>query len=166
MNEACHCSDIFHDWLPTFWNDNPLDAVFFSGPLGGEISPPNSNKFRLFFGYFSHFSLPTKAIILALVLASHHVWMHGDKCPSAVSSPPETAWKSDPRKPVRILLSSYLVLSHSKQWRSRICGHRAQNLLVLRSPQLPFTFGPNVHASLTGDPIPRKSDPGWIRYAS
>ena len=105
-------------------------------------------------------------IILALVLASHHVWMHGDKCPSAVSSPPETAWKSDLRKPVRILLSSYLVLSHSKQWRSRICGHRAQNLLVLGSPQLPFTFGPNVHASLTGDPIPRKSDPGWIRYAS
>ena len=42
----------------------------------------------------------------------------------------------------------WLVLSHSKQRRPRICGHRAQNLLVLRSPQLSFTFGPYVRAGM------------------
>ena len=46
-----------------------LQSLFFSGPLGGEISPPkfwisppNNNKFHLFFWIFFTFSLPTKAI--------------------------------------------------------------------------------------------------------
>ena len=35
-------------------------SVFFSGPLGGEIFPPNNNKFHLFLGYSSHFLSPQK----------------------------------------------------------------------------------------------------------
>ena len=34
--------------------------VFFSGPLGGEISPPNTNKFKQTAGCFSHFLSPQK----------------------------------------------------------------------------------------------------------
>ena len=33
---------------------------FFSGPLGGEISPPNTNKFKQTAGCFSHFLSPQK----------------------------------------------------------------------------------------------------------
>ena len=32
----------------------------FSEPLGGEISPPNNNKFKWPAGYFSHFLSPQK----------------------------------------------------------------------------------------------------------
>ena len=36
-------------------------AVFFSGPLGGEISPPNNNEFRLFFLDILHIFSPHKS---------------------------------------------------------------------------------------------------------
>ena len=35
-------------------------SAFFSGPLGGEISPPNTNKFKQPAGCFSHFLSPQK----------------------------------------------------------------------------------------------------------
>ena len=38
--------------------------------------------------------------------------------------------------------------SGNQTTRSRMCGHGTQNLLVLRSPQLSFTFGPYVRAAM------------------
>ena len=86
------------------------------------------------------FAPKTLLLIFALVLAwyqdsdSLHVCTHGDKCPSAVSSPLRRTWRSDARKPVRILLSILSYRNPSENmWPPR------QNLLVLRSPQLSFT---------------------------
>jgi len=53
----------------------------------------------------------TSLLIFDLILAwyqdsdSLHVCTRGDKCPSAISSSLRTTWRSDARKPVRILLS-------------------------------------------------------------
>ena len=51
-------------------------------------------------------------------------------------------WRSDESKLVRILLTIIiLVLSYTKEHWPRMCGHHAQNLLVLRSQQLSFMSG-------------------------
>ena len=55
-------------------------AVFFSGPLGGGgifppkfwISPPNNNKFHLFFGYFHIFSPKTTSLEKTLEVSEVH----------------------------------------------------------------------------------------------
>ena len=116
--------------------------------------------------------------------------MHGDWCPSAYTS--GTGRWSGAQKPVNILLA--YSESYSEQRLSRMCGQRAHNLLVFRSPQFSFTFGlwsscrhktvlacffrtskgsaHHVETKVQRLPVsqqirsPRKSDPGRIRYAS
>ena len=41
-----------------------------------------------------------------------------------------------------------LVVTYSKQQQPRMCGHHTQNLLVLMSPQLSFSFGPYFCAGM------------------
>ena len=67
--------------------------------------------------------------------------MHGDWCPSAlaVSVTPVELGKEAAHDSQSIFCYSG---SYSEQCPSRMCGHCTLNLLVLRSPQFSFTFGP------------------------
>ena len=60
-----------------------------------------------------------------------HAWRCANRRLQAPGEPREGATRVSPAKN---LFSVYLVLSYSKQRRRTICGQRAQNLLVLRSP--------------------------------
>ena len=57
--------------------------------------------------------------------------------------------------------SKFCLALDSKQRPLRMCGHSAQNLLVLRSPQVSFMFGPYVY---TGMNLCRSMHDTWASW--
>ena len=96
-----------------------------------------------FWGYFGTQNITTNLCFCPGRLAwyqdsdSLHVCTHGYKWPSAVSSLVRTTWRSNSRKPLEFCLVFSLIIIQA-----RMCGHCAQNLLVLMSPQLFVTSRP------------------------
>ena len=80
------------------------------GGSGGMLPQENVNL-MLWDGFWGYFGVPKHLCFSSGMVTgfwfSSMVCTHGDKCPSAVSNPLGTTWRSDARKSVRILLIIY-----------------------------------------------------------